>query len=69
MAAINRDVTEEMLQDIYNAIIAIQKEKGRKEQDAALTARDITYAVFRGLFTYESVIKSIVGTAGKVFAH
>ena len=69
MAAINKDITEEQLKDIYNAIIAIQKEKGRREAEAALTARDITYAVFRGLFTYESVIKSIVGNAGKVFAH
>ena len=69
MAAINKDITEEMLKDIYNAIIAIQKEKGRKESEAVLTARDITYAVFRGLFTYDSIIKSIVNNAGKVFAH
>ena len=69
MSVINHNITEEQLTDMYNAIIAIQKEKGRKEQDAALTANDITYAVFRGLFTYDSVIKSIVGNAGKVFAH
>jgi len=28
MAAINHDVTEEQLKDAYNAVIAVQKEKG-----------------------------------------
>ena len=66
---INPLITDEQLDDIYNAVMAVQKARGRKEEDAALTASDIRYAVFRGLFTYDSIIKSIVERAEKVFAH
>lgn len=63
------DISDEQLNDLYYAIIAVQKERGRSEENAELTASDIRYAVFRGLFTYDSIVKSIVERARKVFAH
>lgn len=69
MAAINHDVTEEQLKEAYEAVRAIQCEKGHTDTEAAYTARILSYAVFRGLITFESLITSIVGNAKQVFSH
>lgn len=69
MAVINRDITEEQLHEAYQAIKAVQTQKGHTEQDACETARLLSYAVFRNLITFESLKDSIVGNARKVFAH
>lgn len=69
MAAINHDVTEEQLKDAYNAVIAVQKEKGHNPLEAKNTAELLSYAVFRGIITYESLMRSIVKNAENVFSH
>ena len=69
MAAINHDVTEKQLEEIYAAIRAVQKEKGHNDTEACFTADTLRYAVFRGILTYESVIQSIITNARKAFSH
>lgn len=69
MATINRSVTELELKEVYNAVVAIQCEKGHSVIDAKETARLLSYAVFRDVLTYESVIKSIVSNAERIFTH
>lgn len=67
MAAINREVTEEQLKEAYEAVVAVQCKKGHTITDAKETARLLSYAVFRNLVTFDSLTKSIVDNARKVF--
>jgi hypothetical protein len=69
MAAINKDVTEQQLYEAYQAVKAIQTQKGHTEQDAQETASLLSYAVFRGVITLDSLIGSIVRNAERVFVH
>ena len=67
MSVINQNITEQDLQETYQAISAIQKRKGHTDTEAHKTANLLTYAVFRGLITMDSVKKSIVVNAQKAF--
>jgi hypothetical protein len=69
MAAINHAITEEQLKEAYHAVKAVQQEKGHTELEAIETARILTYGVFRGVITFESLIDSIIGNARKVYTH
>ncbi len=64
---INHDITEDQLKDVYQAAIAIQLKKGHTEKEATETARLLSYGVFRNLFTYESIVNSVVDNARRVF--
>jgi DNA-binding protein H-NS len=68
MAAINKALTEEQLQDIHQAIRAVQLQKGKSNEDAERTAQLLTYATFRNLITYDSIVRSIVDNAREVFS-
>ncbi len=64
---INHDLTEQQMKDAYQAIRAIQMQKGKTEQQANSTANDLVYAAFRNLITYESLINSINDGARRAF--
>lgn len=67
--AINHNITERELLDLRNSILAIQREKGKSEEDARYTANLLTYGVFRNLLDYNSVVRTIVNNARVVFSH
>ncbi len=66
---INRKLTEDQMKDAYQAITAIQIEKGHNEAEAKKTANLLVYGAFRNLYTYDSLITSIVNSARSVFSH
>ena len=69
MAAINHAITEEQLKEAYQAVLAIQKQKGHTDTDCKETANLLSYAVFRGVITFDSLLISIVNNAERVFTH
>lgn len=69
MSVINKELTEEQLADVHRAIRAVQIQDGKSAEDAEYTAQLITYAAFRNLITYDSIINSIVNKARGVFSH
>lgn len=68
MAVINKNITEPELREMHDAIVAVQKQKGHDTQTAINTAQLLTYSVFRNLITSESVMRSIVNNARRVFS-
>lgn len=67
--AINHDVTEEQLHEARLAIIAVQRQKGHDEISAKSTADSLIWLVFRNVITFDSLKKTIVSNAERVFSH
>lgn len=66
--SINRKITEQELQDIFNAIRSIELAEGKTETGAHTLANDITYAVFRNVIEPESIYRWVVVHMCKVFS-
>lgn len=62
MSAINREVSEQRLKDIFNAVFAIMK-LTHTESEARKIANDIAYGVFRNIFTPDSIERWIISRA------
>jgi len=65
---INKQITEQELQEIYQADIAIEREQGHTDGEAKEHAQALVHGVFRNLFTHESAIRIIVDKAKRVFS-
>lgn len=70
MAVINRNITEQDLKEIKEALVAVENTRHANKAVAEQIANDITYGVFRNLIDPESVRRWIVSQAlqGKSFA-
>ena len=49
MPAVNKNITEQDLKDIKQALVAVENTRHANRQEAEQLANDITYGVFRNL--------------------
>ncbi len=68
MAAINKDITEQELNEIYHAFGAIEMQMHPDDiKEAREGARQLTIGVFRNLFTPDSVNRWIASRTRELF--
>lgn len=67
MAAINHTVTDPQLREIYNAVYALEKAKGKTDTSAHKIANDTVWGVFRNIYDYQGTLCWIVNKARQVF--